>query len=156
MEPCELIPPEDCAGVPIAPVAAGLVLDLFFVFGLCIDPPDIVLPVEPAGDAMLPPDIEPPDIVPELAGVEGPDIEPPVCWANAVPATAVAASVMIAKAAVRVVMDFIGVSWGGPAGPAVAVSVAISGGIGRPQCLVRPRAPFGYTRGVISSAARHK
>jgi hypothetical protein len=78
-----------------------------FVFGLCIDPPDIVLPVEPAGDAMLPP-----DIVPELAGVDGPDIDPPV-WAKAVPASAVAASVMIAKAAVvKVFMVF---PWGEPA-----------------------------------------
>jgi hypothetical protein len=67
-----------------------------FVFGLCIEPPDIVLP--PAGDAMLPL-----DIVPELAGVDGPDIDPPVCWAKAVPARAVAAKAQTVNAAERVV-----------------------------------------------------
>jgi hypothetical protein len=58
---------------------------------------------------MLPPD--PPDIVPELAGVDGPDIDPPV-WAKAVPAKAVAASVMIATAAAWVVKVFMVVSLG--------------------------------------------
>ena len=96
------------------PVAAGFFLP--FVFGLCIDPPDIVLPVEPAGDAMLPP-----DMVPELAGVDGPDIDPPV-WAKAVPASVVAASVMIAKAAVVKVFMGVPLGWTGPSGPAVAVS----------------------------------
>ena len=106
IEPCEPVP--DCAGVPVAPVAAGFFLPL--VFGLCIEPPDMVLPL--AGDAMLPP-----DIVPELAGVDGPDIDPPV-WAKAAPARAVAASVMIAKAAARVVRVFMGRSPGvtGPSG----------------------------------------
>jgi hypothetical protein len=89
---------------------------LLFVSGLCIDPPDIVLPVEPAGDAMLPP-----DIVPELAGVDGPDIDPAV-WAKAVPASVVAASVMIAKAAVVKVFMGVPLGWTGPSGPAVAVS----------------------------------
>lgn len=58
----------------------------------------MVLLVEPAG-------VDGDDIVPELAGVDGPDIDPPV-WAKAVPAKAVAASVMTASAAVREVKVF--------------------------------------------------
>jgi hypothetical protein len=106
------IPPDVCPGVAIAPAAVGFFLP--FVFGLCIEPPDMVLPVEPAGDAMLPL----PDIVPVPAGVDGPDIDPPV-WAKAAPATTVAAKVMIANAAVRVVKVFMGVPLGlaGPRGP---------------------------------------
>ena len=71
----------------------------------------------PAGDAMLPP-----DIVPELAGVDGPDIDPPV-WAKALPANAAAAKVITANAAVRVVKVFMGIPLerAGPVGPAVAV-----------------------------------
>lgn len=99
---CEPIEPDDWPGVAMAPVLAGLgflVLG-FFMFWLCIEPPDIVLPVAAAGEAMLPPDMEP-----ELVGVDGPDIVPPV-WAKAVPVRAVTAKVMIAKAAVRVVKVF--------------------------------------------------
>jgi hypothetical protein len=89
------------------PAAFFLFAVVVFVFWPCIAAPDIVLFVEPAGEAMLPPDMEP-----ELAGVDdGPDIDPPV-WAKAVPARAAAARVMIAKAAVRVVRVFMVVPQG--------------------------------------------
>jgi hypothetical protein len=76
-------------------------------------PPDIVFdPAGVDGEDMLPPDIEP-----EFAGVEdGPDIDPPVC-ATTGPASAVAPSVMSARAAARYVKLFMVVPLG-PGGPA--------------------------------------
>lgn len=118
IELCAPIAPDDWPGVPIAPVAAGLGFLLVVVapFMGWVAPPNMVFEVVPAGvagDDMLPPDMEP-----ELVGVDdGPDIDPPDC-AKAVPERAAAPSVMMANRAARVVKVFMVVplGWAGPCG----------------------------------------